>query len=120
MKTIEEEINRLNFEDWLFIIVIILTILNIYGDQIQKQYIKTNNKDYLTKSTCIFLFVLIVSSFIYLYFVKRNYNIYKNASPNEKKVLSIKLLGSVLLYIGILLLIYFQIKDSNFIGAPAE
>ena len=119
MIDIKNELARLHFEDWLFIILISLTVLNIYGDQIQKLYIKTNNRKYLEKSWFIFLVVLVASSFIYLYFVKRNYNLYKNANNENKKLFATKLLGSTFLYIGIILLIYFQINDPNFIGAPA-
>lgn len=119
MRNKENEINRLNFEDWLFIIIIVLTIVNIFSDQLQKKYILTNNKKYIEKSTELFIITLIIAIFIYLYFVKRNYNLYKQSSKENKMLFGIKLLGSILIVVGTILLLYFQINDSDFIGPPA-
>lgn len=119
MRTIEEELNRLNFEDWLFIIVIALATTNIFCNQLQKKYLESQNKDYLITASTIFIIGLIISVFVYLYFVERNYNLYKESSKENKVLFKIKLLGSILLVVGILLLIYFQINDPNLIGAPA-
>ena len=119
MRTIENELNRLNFEDWLFIIIITLSLVNIFSDWLQKKYLETNNREYLKESSIIFTITLIITVFVYLYFVKRNYNLYKDSSPENITIYKIKLLGSILLVIGVILLIYFQINDPNFIGAPA-
>lgn len=116
---IQAELNRLNFEDWLFIITIFLSALNILSDQLQKEYLKTKNKKYLKSSSTIITAGLIISVFIYLYFVKRNYNAFRSTSKENKEIFAVKLLGSVFLVTGILCLIYFQTKSSYFIGSPA-
>ena len=113
------EINRLNFENWLWILFIGLCIMNIYGDEEVKKYIETNDKVYENDSNKIFEITLIITSFIYIYFFVRNYNAYKKVSEDKKELYMIKLLGSSFLLAGIICLLYFQTRQSSFIGSPA-
>lgn len=39
------ELKRLNFEDFIWIMFAILSILNIYGDYNSKEYLLTNKKN---------------------------------------------------------------------------
>jgi len=118
MKTIQNEINRLNFEDWIFVIFIVVAILNIYGDQLQKKYINENNPTYQIKANKVYLVVIIITILIYIYFVKRNYNLFIHSEYSRKKTTGIKFLGSILLLIGSICLLYFQLNENDFIGAP--
>ena len=65
---INNEVERLDFESILWILFIVLGILNIYGNQEEKEYIETNNKDYEKKANKIFKITLSVTLLIYLYF----------------------------------------------------
>lgn len=96
-----------------------LCFINIYGDYNDKEFLKTNNTYYKNKSNNIFEITLFVTILIYLYFFTRNYKAYQKASDDQKKLYIIKLLGSSLLIAGVICLIYFQINQSSFIGAPA-
>lgn len=110
------EINRLNFEDVLWIIFVILSLLNIVSNNYQKEYILTNNQEYENKANIISVTVLIILLLIYIYFFLRNYNMYinKDKTSNEDKI---KVFGSLLFIIGTLCLLYFQINSNdNFIG----
>jgi hypothetical protein len=113
------EIRRLDFEDLLWVIFAILSILNIYGDYNDKEYLKTNNKMYDDTSSRVFEFTLTVTFFIYLYFLIRNYNAYSKVSAESKNLYLIKLFGSALLIGGVIALIYFQKNENSFIGSPA-
>lgn len=113
------ELKRLKFEDFLWIIFAVLCIMNVYGDYFDKEYLITNNKTFQTRSNNIFEITLIVTFFIYLYFLKRNYKFYKKASPPNKELYLIKVIGSSFLLAGVICLIYFQTKQSSFIGSPA-
>lgn len=112
-------INRLKFEDLLWIIFVILSIANIYGDNNEKKFLETNNKAYETKSNQIFEITLTITFFIYVYFFIRNYSAYKKATFQEKELYMVKLLGSSLLIAGIICLLYFQTKQISFVGSPA-
>lgn len=115
------EIRRLDFENILWIIFIILSILNIVSNNNQKEYVKSYNQYYEDKANNISIFVLSIVLLIYLYFFLRNYTMYSN-KMNIGKVTNedlIKVLGSLFFVIGTICLLYFQINgDDNFIGSP--
>ena len=116
---VESELRRLNFEDFLYIIFAFLAFINIYGDKNDKEYLKTHNKSFKDKSNTIFEITIVVTFFIYLYYLQRNYKFYQKAARENKNLLFIKLLGSCFLLAGAICLIYFQFKQRNFIGSPA-
>lgn len=113
------EINRLKFENFLWILFACLCISNAYGDYEEIEYLETDNQTYKTKSNKIFTTTLIITLLIYIYFFLRNYKAYEKATIEEKNLYTIKLLGSSLLIAGILCLIYFQTKQTSFTGSPA-
>lgn len=114
-----KEIERLNFEDLLWLTFAIISLLNIYGDYDDKEYLKKHDNKYKDESNKVFTFTLIVSFFIYIYFFLRNYKNYEEIDQSQKKLYLIKLLGSAFLIAGVISLIYFQVKQSSFIGSPA-
>lgn len=114
------EIRRLDFENFLWETFIILSLLNIYGDNDDKKYLQSKDNKYKEKSNKIFTFTLIVTFFIYVYFFLRNYNSYEKATESQKNLYLIKLLGSAFLIAGVLCLLYFQTRQTSFIGSPAE
>lgn len=118
-KKIINELNRLNFEDFLWIIFIAIGIITIYGNYNQKMYIKTKDDYFNKKSNDIFEIALTTSLLIYIYFFTRNYKAYNNSSKEEKNLYEIKLVGSSLFIIGILCLLHFQEKQTSFVGSPA-
>ena len=118
MNNREDEIRRLNFEDIIWIVFIILSILNIVGNDNQKKYVVSNKQYYEDRANNISIFVLTILFIIYLYFFYRNYNMY-NDKDNPSDVDRIKVIGSFLFIVGTLCLLYFQVNsDDNFIGEP--
>lgn len=116
---ITSEINRLKFEDFLWVVFAILCLINVYGDYNDKEYLKTHNNTFRKNSNKIFEFTLIVTFLIYIYFFIRNYKAYVKATEEEKRLYVIKVLGSAFLIAGVLCLLYFQDSQSSFIGSPA-
>ncbi len=102
------DLSRLKFEDFLLVLFIILSLLNIYGNTNEKEYLKTNNLVYKNKANNIFKFTILITIFIYSYFFIRNYNSYRMSKEHEKHIFIIKLLGSSFLIAGAVCLLYFQ------------
>jgi len=119
MNNDEEELKRLDFENFLWIVFIFLAVLNIIGDLSDQEYIKTKDAYYQSMANKIFEFTLIISFIIYIYYFIRNYAFYEKATDKEKEKLFIKLLGSVFILIGAICFIYFQFVDDSFEGTPA-
>ena len=94
------------------------SLLNVYGDKVEEEYVTTNQETYHDKSNKIFEITLIVTLLIYIYFFIRNYKALEKASYHEKRLYEIKLLGSSFLIAGILLLMYFQTHQTSFVGTP--
>lgn len=113
------EINRLNFEDILWGIFIVLSLLNILANDNQKKYIISENQYYEDNANKISIFVLLILLCIYFYFFLRNYNMYKNKLDASDTDL-VKVVGSIFFILGTLCLLYFQVNsDDNFIGGVA-
>lgn len=114
-----EELARLNFEDYIWIVFIILNILNIIANNKQKEFIIDNNSSSENVAKDIYLFIVVVTIISYIYFIKRNYNDYLEARIDEKKNFLVRYLGSVFFMVGILCLLYFQLTNRrDFFGGP--
>lgn len=114
-----EELARLNFEDYIWIVFIILNILNIIANNKQKEFIIDNNSSSENVAKDIYLFIVVVTIISYIYFIKRNYNDYLEAGIDEKKNFLVRYLGSVFFMVGILCLLYFQLTNRrDFFGGP--
>ena len=81
----DKEIKRLNFEDILWIIFIITSLLNVKGNNYQKKYVITNDLFYENEANNIYVIVLFIVLFLYLYFFIRNYSMYQNKGINATK-----------------------------------
>ncbi len=112
-------LNELKIEDYIWIIFIALSVFNMIGDTLQKEYVNTKDPEYQKKANNIFTFTLLSTLFIYTYFFKRNYEALENISEERKKLFQINTLGTAFLIIGILCLLYFQVNNKNFIGTPS-
>ena len=119
IKLNNKEINRLEFENILWLIFAIVCLLNIVGDYEEEIYIKNNDYKYKNKANKVFELTLSVTFLIYVYFAIRNYNALNKASDEMKSLYEIKLLGSIFLIAGVVCLLYFQFNQKNFIGSPA-
>ena len=116
MDILNNDLERLDFENIIWIIFIVLAILNIFGDNLLKDFIVTNDKIEESYANKIFLFVLVISLFIYIYFFIRNYKAYEKVDEEEKYLYLIKVFGSALIVVGVICLIYFQYNNTDFIG----
>lgn len=101
------EIERLNFEDLLWILFIVTSILNIIGNNYQKKYVVSNDSYYEDRANNIYIIILVIVLMIYLYFFTRNYRMYKSKLGSATTEDLIKVMGSVFFIVGTLCLLYF-------------
>lgn len=109
------KLKELNIEKTIFIII---SLVSIYADTLQQEFIKTKNTAFQTKAKDIFITALIISLLLYTYFLYRNYNELKQALHTNKNIFnnSIRTFGSILIVIATLCFIYFQLFDKTSLG----
>lgn len=112
-----ELIRRLNFENVIWLTFIIVSAIDIYGDELIKRSVLKNDKDAKKKAENLFLFVSLISILVYVYFFYRNYTDYKKY--NNKNYL-VRLVGSTLVLIGTLCLLYFQLNSTTGDDLPSN
>ena len=113
----EKMIKRLSFENLIWVSFIVISLLDIYGDELLKKNLKYNDKEASKKANKLFLGITLFSILIYVYFFIRNYNDYKKY---KNKSYEVRLIGSTFFLIGTLCLLYFQTTISNEIDSPSN
>jgi len=115
------EIEELEFEKKLWWIVIFAAALSIYGDNLEEQFIKEHDINSEKKAKSIFIFTIVISILIYLYYVNRNYKQYelsKLKNDNNTRLQLIRLAGSILIVVGAIFILYFEVNEKRPIGSP--
>lgn len=110
MREQEETIKRLNFENIIWIVLIVGSALDIYGDELIKKGIKKHDKEAQDRAENLFLFVTLVSLVVYIYFLYRNYADYKK---HHNELYLTRFMASIIILIGTLMLLYFQLNVNN-------
>lgn len=113
----DELIRRLSFENFIWLTFIVVSALDIYGDELIKRSVQNNAPNLKTKAENLFLFVALISILVYIYFFYRNYTDYKKYC---NRVYEIRLFGSILVLVGTLCLLYFQIKTTTIDDLPSN
>jgi len=114
------KVKELEFEKVLWWIVIFLSALNIYGDNLEQLFFKNNNIGAEKKAKMIFIFTITVSLIIYLYYVYRNYKYYSVSKfkRNETFLYLIRLIGSIFVVVGVIFILYYEVKEKTPVGTP--
>lgn len=103
-------IKRLRFENYIWVIYLVIALGNIWADELIIKSIEKHENKYDKLAKIIFLISLIVTLIIYVYFLNRNYNDYINSNEKNKKTYEIRFLGSIFVFVGTFCFLYFIIK----------
>ncbi len=113
MDSINEEIKNLNIEKILSFIFIVVSLINIFGDNVLIDSINSNDECLKNKANELFLWGLIISFILYIYIIVRNYNFYRqkkdaglDASSEYKRFI-----GSVIILIGFILIFDYFLES---------
>jgi hypothetical protein len=120
MKSVNYFINNINQDERLSSLFIIVTVSTIIGDEFIKKYYKCRNiEDYKNAKKC-FIIGILITLFVYLIFIKKNKRDYYEKIMRKSKSFPsfVRLVGSILLAIGTICLLYFQITDTSITDGP--
>lgn len=110
-------IKRLTFENFIWIAFIIISALDIYGDELLKRNIRYHDQKAEKRANKLFTGIAYFSVIIYIYFLLRNYSDYKKY---KNKNYEIRLLGSIFILIGSICLLYFLKNTTNETDSPSN
>ena len=112
------KIRELEFEKILWFFFMFISALNIYSDNLEELFLINNDINLEQTSKKIFTFTIAVSLLIYLYFGYRNYKYVKISTDEEKQLACIRFAGSILIIVGTICILFYDIKDQEPVGAP--
>ena len=114
MKDIDNErINALVIDEWIWIAFIILSLLNINGDECEKKYCLKHTQEEKIRAKKIFNFTVLCSFLIYSYLAFKNSKKYNKAKLNNQDttLVGIRFFASILIVIASSLLLTAQLSD---------
>ena len=107
----KKKIERLTIEIYIWAVYIVIAFLNIYGDELVKKHLRSNDEVANKKAINLFRKIVIANIVIYLYFLSRNYSEWKENNYDKKHL--IRFIGSFLVFVGTLCFFYFQSSIST-------
>lgn len=110
-----ERINELVIDEWIWVVFIILSVLNISGDEIEKHYCYYHEQKDKERSRKIFKLTVFVSLLIYIYLAYKNCKKYSIAinTGQDTSIISIRKFASILVVVASTMLLYAQFKDGE-------
>lgn len=108
------ELREVTINEWIWVIFVILSLANIFGDEIEKNTIKEKNLHNQT-SRKIFLTTASIALIIYFYFVIHSYSKLKELKKQNKNtnLQETNLLGNTLVFLGACILLYYNLKNKQ-------
>ncbi len=79
------KLQRINHEDFIWVIYLFIALAALVSDQFEKDYIINNNLESQKKFKLINITVLIIAFFIYIYFVLLNYKSISELKEDAKR-----------------------------------
>lgn len=115
MNTTYEQLKNIEIDDLLALIFVATSIVNIIGDNEKRKYVNTNDETYNHNANKLFIIVQLITVIASVYFIYRNY---KNNNKNNTLKNKIRLVGSVLIFVGAILILLTQFDDEDVLDFP--
>ena len=118
----EKRISELIIDEGIWIIFIILSILNITGDECEKKHCYNNSIEDKIRAKEIFKFTVFVSFLIYSYLAYKNCSKYRDDKINNKNsnLSGIRCISSLLVVVASVLSLSVQVVDSKAINPSIQ
>lgn len=112
---IYDELRRLDIETFVAFTFIIASIINITGDNQKRKYLYSGVEQFDENARKLYILVQIITVTACFYFVYRN----KNNLENENSwANNIRLIGSILILIGAIMVLISQVTDGSEVESP--
>lgn len=101
----EEKIKKIDTEDFIWAVFLVLFLLKIHSNQVEREYRINNDESCRKRYHYINEFTLIAALLIYLYFIFCN--------CKEEKINGLALLGNILSVVTLVIFIYLELLDDD-------
>lgn len=101
----DEKLKKIDEEDFIWEVFLILFILKLHSNQVEREYRINNDKSCRKRYHYINEFTLISALIIYAYFIYCNYK--------EEESNNLALIGNVLSVIALMIFIYLEAVDDD-------
>ena len=110
-----ERVRELIIDEWIWVVFIFLSILNISGDELEKRYCYYHIEHEKRKAKNIFTLTVFVSFLIYSYLAYNNCSKYQKAKYNNQDLILVseRSLGILFDVISSFLFLIAQLKDTK-------
>ena len=110
-----ERVSELVIDEWIWVIFIILSVLNISGDELEKKYCYYHQETAKTNSKKIFKLTVFSSFLIYCYLAYKNCCKYQKLKLHNKdtSLIGTRCIGSILVVIASFLFLTAQLKSEE-------
>lgn len=117
-----DKVHDLVIDEWIWVIFIILSFLNIRGDECLKNYCYNHNNNDKLLSKKIFKFTVFISFLIYIYIAGDVTNKYfkKKRENKDTGVLGTRCLSSMLVVVAAFLSLKVQVEDREAVNPDFE
>lgn len=115
-----DKVHELVIDEWIWVIFIILSFLNIRGDECLKDYCYNHNNNNRLLSKKIFKFTVFVSLIIYIYIASDNINKYSKQKSKDNSIMKTRCLSSILVVAAAFLSLMVQFNDNDAINPDFE
>ena len=116
MKDISENLKELEIEDFIWIISLFSACFALVSNKLEKDYLYTHNLSKEKEYKTINITLLVISFFIYLYFMMLNYKRIKNSTHQSFKQMRINnanFLAATLIVLATIIYIMTSILGTN-------
>lgn len=117
-----ERFSELVIDEWIWVVFIILSVLNISGDEIEKKFCYYHEQKDKEISKKIFIFTVFVSWIIYIYLAYKNCKKYNTAKEKHEdiSICGMRRFASILVVIASSLYLYAHFKDTKPVNPSIE
>ena len=116
-KEIQDRLNALNIEDFIWIIYIGIIALSFYSNNNERKYFLFGNKEDKEKYRNIIIIIFSVLIIVYLYFLKDSWDSVNNLKPTDsqktKNLVYLSFIASLLISISGFIFLYIAFKDED-------
>ena len=114
---LNNKLKQLKYEDYIWIVYIGIIILSWYSNYLEKNYYVYNDINSKDKYQKIMIFIFIILTIVYAYFLKGAWDDYKDLSPydsnKKRRLITLSFIAALLIFISGIIFVYIALNNQE-------